>query len=136
MLACQQQPKFSIEEDTRSVNKIFQIFDSNPDRETRLSLYVDDVIFMAPGENVITSKEELGKQSSRGNVDHHHEINWIQSYADIVIVRATNKGTFHPFDSNESSQFTTNNLIIFRRLEDGSLKIWQIIYNLAESDQI
>jgi ketosteroid isomerase-like protein len=134
-LSCQQQPKFSIEEDTKSVNKIFEIFDSGPDRKTRLSLYVEDIVFMAPGEKTITNKEDLFTENPKGQVDMHHEITWIQSYADIVIVRATNKGDFHPNDSNESFPFTTNNLIVFRRIEDGSLKIWQIIYNLVDSEQ-
>ena len=133
LFACKPQKSttFSVEEDTMAVQKIFEIFDSNPDRETKLNLYVDDVILMAPGEKTVKRKEDLAKNNPSGKVDMHHEIAWIQSYSDNVIVRTTNKGVFHPFNSNDSSQFITNNIIIFRRMDDGSLKMWQIIYNLA-----
>ena len=122
---------FSVEEDTKDVQKIFKIFDSNPDRETRLGLYVDDVVMMSPGNKTITKKEDLFRENLPGQVEMHHEISWIHSYPDIVIVRAVNNGVFHPTDSTDSSLFATNNIIIFRRVEDGSLKMWQVIYNMT-----
>lgn len=98
-----------------------------------MSVYDNDVVHMAQGSRAITSKSELANvlkaESSYGKTVMTHEIVSIDSYNAIVLVRGRVKGMFYPPDNKGGFPFETNNMMTFKRQTDGSLKIWQVIFN-------
>jgi ketosteroid isomerase-like protein len=124
---------YSVEDDTRKVKAILEVIDRDV---SDTSIYVDDVVHMAQGSRAITSKAELHKvlaaEATYGRSQMKHELVTINSYPDMVLTQGRVKGEWHPADGAEPTPFETNNVITFRRLPDGSLKVWQVIFNRVE----
>ncbi len=127
----QKQPN---EKDLAAIQKLLRVIDDNDaEMETKLSVYEDSIIHMAPDHGVITSKTELGKlleeQKKHGYADMTHEIAEVFPFERIVLMRGQVIGTYHPKDGSKPFPFRTKNLFVFRRQDDGSLKVWQVIFN-------
>lgn len=97
------------------------------------SVYANDVVHMAQGSRAITSKLELAKvlkaEASYGKTVMTHEVLSLDSYEDVVIVRGRVKGNFYGEPNTAGFPFETNNMMTFKRQPDGSLKVWQVIFN-------
>jgi ketosteroid isomerase-like protein len=127
---------YTVESDTQKVKAILKIIDRDV---SDTSIYVDDVVHMAQGSRAITSRAELSKvlaaEASHGRSDMTHELVTINSYPDMVLTRGRVKGNWLPANGGQPSPFETNNMITFRRLPDGSLKVWQVIFNRIELER-
>ncbi len=123
-------PNFSVEEDTKMAKVILRKIDADI---SDTSIYADDVVHMAQGSRAITNKAELSKvliaEVSYGRSEMTHEIVTLQSYHDMVLTRGRVKGTYHPNNGGKDIPFETNNIITFKRMKDGTLKVWQVIFN-------
>jgi hypothetical protein len=49
----------------------------------------------------------------------------------VVIARGRAIGSFTPHGGSTASNFETKNVFIFRRVANGNLEVWQIIFNDA-----
>lgn len=128
---------FSIEEDTRMVKEILALFDDHTiDFETKIAVHVEDLVHMAQGHKAVTNQQDLLKawkeEAKWGHSEMTHHLISIHSYDDMVLTRGKAIGHWYPKDGTEAQPFETNNMITFRRMPDGSLKVWQVIYNLIE----
>jgi len=126
-------PTFSVESDGGKVREILKRIDADV---TDSSIYVDDVVHMAPGSRAITNRAELRRflvgEAKHGRSDMAHEVLTITSYPDLVLTRGRVTGTWHPADGGAPVPFETNNMITFRRVKDGSLRVWQVIFNRVD----
>ena len=128
-----QSSDFSIEEDTKKVKEILKVIDDlGKNMDATMSVFSDELVHMAQGSRAITNKAELRKvleaESSYGKTMMTHEIISLHSYHDLVLTRGRVKGTWTP-PGGAAIPFETNNMITFRRMGDGSLKVWHVIFN-------
>lgn len=132
----QKQPEFSLDEDTRKVKALLKRIDKDV---SDTSVYSNEVVHMAQGSRAITDKNELARilkaEASAGTTNMTHEMITINSYADHVIVRGRVTGSFQSKDGGPVYPFETNNLMTFKRLKDGSLRIWHVIFNRIELER-
>jgi ketosteroid isomerase-like protein len=130
-------PAFSVEEDTRKVKAILKIIDQDI---SEVSVYADDVVHMAQGSRAVTNKAELAKilraEAAGGKTMMTHELITVNSYSDLVLTRGRATGTYYPGGGGAAIPFETNNMITFKRMEDGTLKIWQVIFNRINLESI
>ncbi len=130
-------PNFTVEEDTKMVAAILKKIDADI---SDTSIYADDVVHMAQGSRAITNKVELSKvlkaELSYGRSEMTHEIVTLQSYHDMVLTRGRVKGTYHPNSGGKDIPFETNNIIIFKRMKDGTLKVGQVIFNRINLENV
>ena len=138
-LGCQKRPEapgFSLEEDTKKVKAILKRIDTHIGDT---SIYAADVVHMAQGSRAITNKAQLYKvlaaEAAYGHSDMTHELVTIHAYQEMVLTRGRVKGSWHAGDGRKSFPFETNNIITFRRMKDGSLKVWQVIFNRVELEK-
>jgi ketosteroid isomerase-like protein len=127
-------PTFSLEDDTKKVKAILKnIDDYKLDMNTKMSVYDDEVVHMAQGSRAITNKEDLRKvleaDSTYGHSEMTHELISIHSYQDMVLTRGRVAGKWYSAEGNQVFPFETNNIITFKRKEDGALSVWQVIFN-------
>lgn len=130
-------PAFSVEEDTKKVKAILKtIDDTTLSMDAKMSVYSDSVVHMAQGSRAITNKAELRKvlesEASGGKTVMAHELVTIHSYPDMVLTRGRVKGNFHPKNGGKIIPFETNNIITFKRNNNGTLKVWQVIFNRVD----
>lgn len=129
-------PTFTTEDDTKKVKEILLRIDRDV---SDTSIYVNDVVHMAQGSRAITNKADLAAvlqaEATYGKSVMTHELVTINSYPDLVLTRGKVKGIYHPANSNATIPFETNNMITFRRMQDGSLKIWQVIFNRVDLER-
>jgi hypothetical protein len=121
----------SEEKDAASVRKVLKVLDgSNVD--STLNVFSDDFVHMEQGKRAVTNKADLRKVlelgASYGKTKMVHEAISISSYHDMVLTRGRVKGTWTS-PTGEVFPFETNNIITFHRQKDGSLKVWQVIFN-------
>ena len=123
-------------QDREKVQAILSVLDRHeaPISE-KMDVWADDLVHLAPGQEAITSKAALQayleEQATYGRSEMTHEIIDLHSYDEIVLMRGQVNGTFYPTGAGRPAQFRTKNLFVFKRQADGSLKIWQVIYNHA-----
>ena len=133
----QNRQKFSVEEDTKKVQLLLKRIDKDV---SDTSVYVKDVVHMAQGSRAITSKDELASvlraEASGGTTAMTHELISINSFPDLVVTRGRVTGTFLPKGGGAAFPFETNNMITFRRMRDGSLRIWQVIFNRVDLESV
>lgn len=128
-------PAYSVEDDTQKVRAILARIDADVGDT---GIYADDVVHMAQGSRAITSLAELRRvlqeeaKATGGRSRMKHELLTIHSYPDMVLTRGRVTGAWHPADGSAPSPFETNNIITFRREKDGSLKVWQVIFNRVD----
>ena len=126
-------PENSLEKDTQNLKRIFRVLDRlGANMDSTMDLFSDDLVHIAQGSRAITNKTDLRKilerESSYGETKMVHELISIHSYPDMVLTRGSAKGTWTA-PGGDAVRFETNNIITFHREKDGSLKIWQVIFN-------
>lgn len=137
IIACKkvtETPVFSIEKDTEMVKDILKNIDNyDLDMDTKMSVYDDEVVHMAQGSRAITNKADLRKvleaEAGYGKTVMTHELITLHSYHNMVLTRGRVKGSWHDPDGITIYPFETNNIITFKRKDDGTLKVWQVIFN-------
>jgi len=131
----QRHQKFSGDGDTEKVKALLKRIDTDV---SDTSVYVNDVVHMAQGSRAITDKNELAKvlraEASAGTMTMKHELISINSFPALVVTRGKVTGSFQPKNGGTAFPFETNNMITFRRMSDGSLRIWQVIFNRVDLD--
>ena len=92
-----------------------------------------DVILMPNGGVAIEGKaaylQHVKDFYASGSIQIRHEVIEVYSYPEVVIVRGRAVGKFTPPDGSTTNTFETKNMFVFRRLKDGNLEVWQIIFN-------
>ena len=132
----QETPEFSVTEDQKSVEAILKILDDQTiTTEDKMEVWADDLVHMAPNHPIITGKPALiahiNNEKNYGIADMKHQITEMHSYGEIVVMHGKVTGTFYPANGDASNTFSTKNLFIFRRMQDNSLKIWKVIFNMT-----
>ena len=122
-----------------AINNVLKVLDDNEaSMETKLSVYTNDIVHMAPNNETITNKEELKKylekQNTYGYSNMTHEILDFEIINDIIIMRGQVVGRFYPSDGKKPIDFRTKNLFVFK-WENDALKISKIIYNISPVTQ-
>jgi len=104
-----------------------------PGLETYMASVADDIVLIPQGGKMIEGKAEYRQHVmdfyASGSIQIRHEAIEIHSFPDVVIARGRATGTFTPPGGDATSSFETRNLFVFRRLADGKLQVWQIIFN-------
>ncbi len=119
----------------KAIKKILNVLDDHRiSKEQQIKVYADDIVHMAPNQEVINNKQDLltylNKQKSFGYAKMEHKIDDLTAYGDLVIMRGSVSGFFYPVNDVNGVQFRTKNLIIFKRI-NGMLKITKVIYNMS-----
>ena len=85
------------------------------DMDTKMSVYMEDLIHMGPGKWPITNKADLRamleEERQWGHSEMKHKAYEIDNYADHVIVRGGVGGVWYAKDGSAEVPFETNNLI-------------------------
>nr|WP_299338561.1 hypothetical protein [Allomuricauda sp.] len=130
--------EYSEEDDKKMVSEILENLDDHTlDVDAKMSVYSEDIIHMGQGNRAITSLEDLRsmfiEERKWGHSEMKHQAFEIHSFDDHVIVRGGVKGQWHSIDGNNTVPFETNNLMTFKRTNNGELKIWHVIFNRIEN---
>jgi ketosteroid isomerase-like protein len=124
---------YDVEEDARKVRAVLSVIDRDV---TDTSIYVDDVVHMGQDSRPITNREALTRalaaEATHGRAEMKHELVSIHSYPDMVLTRGRVTGSWRPAAGGAGVPFETNNMITFRRMPDGSLKVWHVIFNRVD----
>lgn len=117
----------------KAIKNLLAILDDNDaSMETKLNSYTDDLIHMAPDNEVINNKSALKTylevQQQYGYSDMEHQIIEVLPFEDLILMRGQVLGTFHPSNGAKPFDFQTKNIFVFKWI-DQQLKIWKIIYN-------
>jgi ketosteroid isomerase-like protein len=120
--------------DKENVIQILSVLDDHEaSMADKLALWTDDLVYLAPGQEAIASKETLEAhfedQNRHGHSEKKHQILELHSYDQIVMVRGQIDGTYYPKGAGRPAQFRNKTLFIFKRQPDQSLKIWRAMYN-------
>ena len=120
-------------EDLARIRAIFAAHDRlRAGLEEYMSHVAEDVILMPNGGPLVEGKpaylQNVKDFYAAGTIQIRHELVEAYSYPEVVIARGRAVGKFTPPGGTESS-FETRNMFVFRRMKDGSLQVWQIIYN-------
>ena len=131
-------PDFSA--DRRNIEAIFAAHDKlAPAIEEYMKSVADDIILMPNGGRMIEGKAayraHVKEFYESGSIQIRHEVIEVHSFPEVVIARGRAVGSFTPHGGGAVSAFETRNLFVFRRIADGSLQIWQIIFNDAGRNQ-
>jgi ketosteroid isomerase-like protein len=98
-----------------------------------------DIILMPNGGAVIEGKaaylQHVKDFYASGTIRIRHEVIEVHSFAEVVIVRGRAVGTYTPPGGGTTNAFETKNMFVFRRLADGRLEVWQIIFNDTPAKQ-
>ncbi|MEO1053237.1 MAG: nuclear transport factor 2 family protein [Bacteroidota bacterium] len=123
-------PNEEIEEKILAILKVLD--DHQLPKEEQIEVYAENVIHMAPNNEVITNRKDLltylNQQKEYGYADMKHEVAEVSSHGDIIIMRGRVKGTFYPSNGEKEIAFLTKNLFVFT-WDRGKLKISKVIYN-------
>ena len=133
----QKRSTYSLEEDTKKVKALLARIDKDV---SDTSVYANDIVHMAQGSKAVTNKNELAKilkaEAAAGKLTMKHEVITINSFPEVVILRGKASGTFQAHGGGTSFPFETNNILTFKRMKDGGLKIWQVIFNRIDLDAL
>jgi ketosteroid isomerase-like protein len=103
-------------------------------KEEQVAVYAEDVVHMAPGQDVIKGKTALlaylNKQKGNGHAEMEHQIVELSEHGSTVVMRGQVKGIFYPKNGGDKVPFQTKNLFVFERIS-GKLKISKVIYNMS-----
>lgn len=96
-----------------------------------------DVILMPNGGALIEGKaaylQHVKDFYASGSIQIRHEVIEVYSYPEVVIARGRAVGKFTPPGASKTNAFETKNMFVFRRLKDGNLEVWQIVFNDSPS---
>jgi ketosteroid isomerase-like protein len=119
--------------------RIEQIFAAHDRLLTGLDEYMAsvaaDIILMPNGGAAIEGKaaylQHVKDFYASGTIQIRHELIEAYSYPEVVIARGRGVGTFTPPGGSTTNSFETKNLFVFRRLKNGNLEVWQVIFDNA-----
>jgi ketosteroid isomerase-like protein len=122
-------------EDKAAIQAIFATHDRlAPGLDEYMRAVADDIILMPNGGKVVEGKAAYRQHVldfyGAGAIQIRHEVIEVYSYPELVIARGRAVGSFTP-PGGAASSFETRNVFVFRRLANGTLSVWQIIYNDA-----
>ncbi|MEO0627144.1 MAG: nuclear transport factor 2 family protein [Bacteroidota bacterium] len=122
----------------QEIEAILDVLDNNEiTKEEQLAVYADDIIHMAPNQEVISNKEDLlsylNQQASYGYADMEHTILEYARHGNIIVMRGEVEGLFYPVSGDQAVPFRTKNMFIFERIS-GDLKVSKVIYNMSPTE--
>ena len=122
--------------DRAKVEAIFAAHDKlQPGLEEYMSAVADDVVLMPNGGKLVEGKAAYRQHVvdfyASGHIRVRHEVVEVTSFPEVVIVQGRATGSFTPTGGGTVSTFQTHNLFILRRLRNGGLQVWRIIFNDA-----
>jgi ketosteroid isomerase-like protein len=124
-----------LSDDRARIQAIFAAHDRlGPGMDEYMSAVADDVILMPNGGKLVEGKaayrQHVQEFYAAGTIDIRHELIEVSSFPEVVIARGRAVGSFTP-PGGTATTFETRNLFVFRRMTNGRLQVWQIIYNDA-----
>ena len=103
------------------------------DLDGLLSFLAEDFIDMPPNEGVIIGKQALRTHHEplfeAFNLRVRHEPIETRAFGDVVIQRGAGLGEIVPKAGGEALVLDQKYLFIFRRQDDGSFKLWRMMFN-------
>jgi ketosteroid isomerase-like protein len=106
-----------------------------PGLDEYMASVAGDIILMPNGGAAIEGKpaylQHVKDFYASGTIQIRHELIEVYSYPEVVIARGRAVGKFTPNGGSTTSAFETKNVFIFRRVANGNLEVWQIIFNDA-----
>ena len=119
--------------------RIVEILQALDDRSmpatTRLEFFHDDAVIMAPNEAPIRGRIALLKHltdaAAAEGIQHTHYTRTVERFDNIVVAEGGGRGEWRDNPDSEPVAFATNNVILFREDDSGTLKIWKVIFNSA-----
>jgi ketosteroid isomerase-like protein len=122
--------------DKAQIERIFAAHDRlQAGLDEYMASVASDVILMPNGAAAIEGKaaylQHVKDFYASGTIRIRHELIASYSYPDVVIARGRAVGTYTPPGGSTTNAFETKNVFIFRRRKDGTLEVWQIIFNDA-----
>jgi len=106
-----------------------------PALDEYMAAVANDIILMPNGGAAIEGKaaylQHVKDFYASGTIQIRHELIEVYSYPEVVIARGRAVGKYTPPGGGAANAFETKNLFVFRRLKDGNLEVWQIIFNDA-----
>jgi len=122
--------------DKSAIQAIFAAHDKlAPGLDEYMRSVADDILLMPNGGKIVEGKAAYRQHVmdfyASGSIQIRHEIVEVHSFLEVVIARGRAVGTFTPPGGGATHSFQTHNLFVFRRLENGELRVWQIIFNDA-----
>jgi len=107
------------------------------DLESYMSLFVDDAVWMPPGDVTIIGKEEIRNWFNFDLFSYEIviSVDEVQVSGDWAFVLDNWKGTITQKESDETTEFDTKSVLILKRQLDGSWKITHAIWNSNPSKQ-
>jgi ketosteroid isomerase-like protein len=126
--------------DRKRIERIFAAHDKlQPGLDEYMASVASDIILMPNRGDAIEGKaaylQHVKEFYASGTIQIRHELIEVYSYPEVVIARGRAVGRFTPHGGSTASTFETKNVFIFRRLENGNLEVWQIIFNDAPARQ-
>jgi len=117
------------------IENILAVLDNNAiTKEELVEVFAEDIVHMAPDNEVITSKSDLllylNQQLEYGHAVMNHRIDKIELFKDVIVMTGDVTGKYYPKEGSGSIGFRTKNLFVFKRV-DGVLKISKVIFNSA-----
>ena len=108
-----------------------------PGLDEYMAAVASDVILMPNGGAAIEGKaaylQHVKDFYASGTIQIRHELIEVYSFPEVVIARGRAVGKYTPPGGGTTNAFETKNLFVFRRLKNGNLEVWQIIFNDAPS---
>ena len=122
--------------DKARIQAVFAAHDKlAPGLDEYMRSVADDILLMPNGGKIVEGKSAYRQHVmdfyASGTIQIRHEIVEVHSFPEVVIARGRAVGTFTPPGGGATNAFETHNLFVFRRLENGELRVWQIIFNNA-----
>ncbi len=106
-----------------------------PGLDQYMAAVASDVILMPNGAAAIEGKaaylQHVKDFYASGAIQIRHELIEVYSFPEVVIARGRAVGKFTAPGATVTNSFETKNMFVFRRLGNGNLEVWQIIYNDA-----
>lgn len=106
-----------------------------PGLDQYMAAVASDVILMPNGAAAIEGKaaylQHVKDFYASGDIQIRHELIEVYSFPEVVIARGRAVGKFTAPGATVTNSFETKNMFVFRRLGNGNLEVWQIIYNDA-----
>jgi ketosteroid isomerase-like protein len=120
--------------DRAQIEGIFAAHDKlQPGLDAYMAAVADDVILMPNNGATIEGKaaylQHVKEFYASGTIEIRHEAIAVYSYPEVVIARGRAVGKYTPPGGGNASAFETQNMFVFRRLKNGQLQVWQIIFN-------
>ena len=124
--------------DRTRIEQIFAAHDRlQPGLDEYMASVATDIILMPDGGAAIEGKaaylQHVKEFYASGSIQIRHELIEVYSFPEVVIARGRAVGKFTPPGGSTTNAFETRNMFVFRRLKNGNLEVWQIIFNDSPS---